>query len=151
METVNLHVAITNFSGSRNINYRKINFEYFKKQQISRNKSIFASVYYSNLLFCLFPILRVLDDVLSLSSFLIYFLLFVYSPFRIYPLSYSKIYWCNQYTDTVYWSNQYIVLQDILTIRYNRYTDGHQCRMKPKILFPSKRDSSGMLREISQI
>lgn len=110
METANLHVAITNFSGSRNINYRKINFEYFKKQQISRNKSIFVFVYYSNLLFYLFPILRVLDDVLSLSSFLIYFLLFVYSPFRIYPL-----FLIVRYADVI---NILILYTDLISILY---------------------------------
>lgn len=110
METVNLHVAITNFSGSRNINYRKINFEYFKKQQISRNKSIFVFVYYSNLLFYLFPILRVLDDVLSLSSLLIYFLLFVYSPFRIYPL-----FLIVRYADVI---NILILYTDLISILY---------------------------------
>jgi hypothetical protein len=38
MGIVNLHVAITNFSGIRDFNYRKINFEYFQEQQIFRGQ-----------------------------------------------------------------------------------------------------------------
>lgn len=40
--TMLLHVALTNFSGSRSINYRIIKFEHFKEQWISRGKDIFV-------------------------------------------------------------------------------------------------------------
>ena len=64
---VNLHVTITNFSGSKNINYRIINFEYFNKQWIWQVK-----IY----LFChyLVPTLSDLDDAFI---FIFYLLLIV--------------------------------------------------------------------------